>query len=74
MLVFAHTMGEFGVVLMIGGAIPGRTEVVSIRIFQLVEAIQYGEANALAAGLTGFAFLALLALYLIDRRFSRLGA
>ncbi len=73
-LVFAHTMGEFGVVLMIGGGIPGKTEVVSIRIFQLVEAIQYGEANRLAAGLTGFAFLALLALYLIDRRFSRFRA
>ena len=73
-LVFAHTMGEFGVVLMIGGAIPGKTEVVSIRIFQLVEAVQYGDADRLAAGLTAFAFLALLALYLIDRRFSRLRA
>ena len=73
-LVFAHTIGEFGVVLMIGGAIPGRTEVVSIRIFQLVEALQFGQAYALAGGLAAFAFLALLALFLIDRRFSRIEA
>ena len=72
-LVFAHTIGEFGVVLMIGGGVPGRTEVVSIRIYQLVEALQYGQAHALAAGLAGFAFIALLVLFLIDRRFSRLG-
>src|SRR5207302_8882301 len=42
-LVFAHTVGEFGVVLMIGGAIPGKTEVLSIRIYQLVEALRFGE-------------------------------
>ena len=73
-LVFAHTIGEFGVVLMIGGGVPGRTEVVSIRIYQLVEALQYGQAHALAAALAAFAFISLLALYLIDRRFARLGA
>jgi molybdate transport system permease protein len=67
-LVFAHTIGEFGVVLMIGGAIPGRTEVVSTRIYQLVEALQFGEAHRLAAGLGLGAFAALLALLLIDRR------
>ena len=70
-LVFAHTIGEFGVVLMIGGGVPGRTEVVSIRIYQLVEALQYGQAYALAGSLAAFAFLALLALFLIDRRVSR---
>ncbi len=73
-LVFAHTIGEFGVVLMIGGAVPGQTEVVSIRIFQLVEALQYGQAYALAGGLAAFAFAALLVLFLIDRRFSRFEA
>ncbi len=73
-LVFAHTIGEFGVVLMIGGGVPGRTEVISIRIYQLVEALQYGQAHALAAGLAAFAFLALLLLFLIERRFSRPGA
>jgi molybdate transport system permease protein len=67
-LVFAHTVGEFGVVLMIGGAIPGKTEVVSIRIYQLVEALQFGEAHRLAAGLVAFAFVVLFALFLLDRR------
>lgn len=67
-LVFAHTVGEFGVVLMIGGAIPGRTEVISVRIFQLVENLQYGDAHRLAAGVVVFAFAALLALLLLDRR------
>ncbi len=67
-LVFAHTVGEFGVVLMIGGAIPGKTEVLSVRIYQLVESLQFGEAHKLAAGLLIFAFLVLLSLLLIDRR------
>lgn len=67
-LVFAHTVGEFGVVLMIGGAIPGKTEVLSIRIYQLVEALQFGEAHRLAAGLVIFAFVALFALLVLDRR------
>jgi molybdate transport system permease protein len=67
-LVFAHTIGEFGVVLMIGGAIPGKTEVISVRIYQLVESLQYGEAHRLAAGVVGFSFLALLGLLLVDRR------
>jgi len=66
-LVFAHTIGEFGVVLMIGGGIPGKTEVVSVRIYQLVESLQYGEAHRLAAGLVVFAFVVLLAMLLIDR-------
>jgi molybdate transport system permease protein len=67
-LVFAHTIGEFGVVLMIGGGIPGKTEVISVRIYQLVESLQYGEAHRLAAGVVIFSFLALLALLLVDRR------
>jgi molybdate transport system permease protein len=67
-LVFAHTIGEFGVVLMIGGSVPGKTEVISTRIYQLVESLQYGEAHRLAAGVVVFSFAALLALLLIDRR------
>ena len=67
-LVFAHTVGEFGVVLMIGGAIPGRTEVLSTRIYQLVESLNYGEAHRIAAGLVAFAFAALLAMLLVERR------
>lgn len=70
-LVFAHTVGEFGVVLMIGGAVPGKTEVVSTRIYQLVESLQFGEAHRLAAGLIAFAFAVMLAMLLIERTGSR---
>jgi molybdate transport system permease protein len=61
-LSFAHTVGEFGVVLMIGGNIPGQTRVASVQIFDHVEALQYGEAHNLAAVLLAFSFLVLLAL------------
>jgi molybdate transport system permease protein len=67
-LVFAHTVGEFGVVLMIGGSIPGKTEVLSTRIYQLVESMDFGEAHRIAGGLVLFAFLALLGLLLAERR------
>jgi molybdate transport system permease protein len=70
-LVFAHTIGEFGVVLMIGGAIPGKTEVISVRIYQLVESLQYGDAHRLAAGVAAFSFAALLAMLLVDRGWDR---
>jgi len=70
-LVFAHTVGEFGVVLMIGGAIPGRTEVVSIRIYQLVEALQFRQAHRLAAALVLFSFAVLFALLMLERRAGR---
>ncbi|MDR2364748.1 MAG: molybdate ABC transporter permease subunit [Zoogloeaceae bacterium] len=60
---FAHTIGEFGVVLMIGGNIPGKTQVLSVRIYDYVEAMEYGEAHILAAGMVIFSFLVLLALY-----------
>ena len=67
-LVFAHTVGEFGVVLMVGGGIPGRTEVLSTRIYSLVESLQFGVAHRIAAALVAFAFVALLGLLLVDRR------
>ena len=60
---FAHTVGEFGVVLMIGGDIPGQTRVLSVLIYDQVEAGAYARAHWLAAGLVVFAFLVLLALY-----------
>ena len=66
-LVFAHTVGEFGVVLMIGGAIPGQTEVVSVRIYQLVESLKFDEAHLLAAGLLAFAFCVLMVISILDR-------
>ena len=71
LLVFAHTVGEFGVVLMIGGAIPGKTEVVSIRIFQMVEQVDWPGAHRLAGGLMIFAFVVLLVLLIIDRKFGQ---
>ncbi len=67
-LSFAHTVGEFGVVLMIGGNIPGRTQVVSTQIYGHVEAMEYAQAHTLAAGMLAFSFLMLLPLYLIRRR------
>ncbi|MBS1208420.1 MAG: modB [Proteobacteria bacterium] len=63
---FAHTVGEFGVVLMIGGNIPGQTRVVSVQIFDHVEALEYVQAHWLAGGMVVFAFLVLLALYTLN--------
>ena len=60
---FAHTVGEFGIVLMIGGNIPGKTRVVSVQIYDHVEALEYTQAHWLAGGLVLFSFLVLLALY-----------
>jgi molybdate transport system permease protein len=68
---FAHTVGEFGVVLMIGGSIPGRTRVLSIAVYEHVEALEYGQAHAIAAGMLGFSLLILLALYTLNRRLDR---
>lgn len=60
---FAHTVGEFGVVLMIGGNIPGETRVLSVQIYDYVETLEYGRAHILAAGMLVFSFLVLLILY-----------
>ncbi len=65
---FAHTVGEFGVVLMIGGNIPGRTKVLSTAIFDDVENAQWREASVLAGGMAGFAFAVILAVALLGRR------
>ena len=70
-LSFAHTVGEFGVVLMIGGNIPQKTRVVSTQIYGHVEALQYTQAHALAAGMLVFSFAVLLALALLNRRSTR---
>jgi molybdate transport system permease protein len=63
---FAHTVGEFGIVLMIGGNIPGQTRVASVQIYDHVEALEYGQAHWLAGILLAFSFLALLALYTLS--------
>ncbi|MGQ2980981.1 MAG: molybdate ABC transporter permease subunit [Polaromonas sp.] len=63
---FAHTVGEFGMVLMIGGNIPGQTRVLSVQIYDHVEALEYAQAHWLAGGLLLFSFGVLLALYLLQ--------
>lgn len=63
---FAHTVGEFGVVLMVGGNIPNQTRVVSVQIYDHVEAIEYADAHRLAAVMLAFSFTVLLALYVLN--------
>jgi molybdate transport system permease protein len=70
-LSFAHTVGEFGVVLMLGGNIPGRTRVVSTQIYGHVEAMEYAQAHWLAGGMVLLSFTVLLALSLMKRRVGR---
>ncbi|MBU0498924.1 MAG: molybdate ABC transporter permease subunit [Gammaproteobacteria bacterium] len=66
---FAHTLGEFGVVLMIGGNIPGQTQVVSIAIYDHVEAMEYAQAHWISGGLLLLSFLMLITVYALNRRF-----
>ena len=67
---FAHTLGEFGVVLMIGGNIPGSTQVISIAIYDHVESLEYAQAHWISAGLLALSFLLLMTVYAFNRRFS----
>ena len=73
-LSFAHTVGEFGVVLMIGGNIPGQTRVVSTEIFSLVESMDYARAHWLAGGLLVFSFAVLVGLHRLQRPFDRVAS
>jgi len=68
---FAHTVGEFGVVLMIGGNIPGETKVLSVAIFDYVETSQWTQAHLLSAGMVAFSFCVVLAMMLIEKRMMR---
>ena len=68
-LSFAHTLGEFGVVLMVGGNIPGRTKVISIAIYENVETLEYAQAHWLSAILLVFSFAVLLLVFTVNRRF-----
>lgn len=70
-LSFAHTLGEFGVVLMVGGNIPGETRVVSIAIYDHVETLNYAAAHQLSLLLIGFAFVTLFGMFVINKRASR---
>jgi molybdate transport system permease protein len=71
---FAHTVGEFGVVLMIGGSIPGKTKVLSVAIYDYVETSQWTEASVLALGMIIFSFSVILAMTLIEKRVARLAS
>lgn len=66
---FAHTVGEFGVVLMVGGNIPGRTRVISIAIYEQVETLDFATAHVLSAVLLAFSFAVLLLVYTLNRRY-----
>jgi molybdate transport system permease protein len=66
-LSFAHTLGEFGVVLMVGGNIPGATKVISIAVYEHVETLDYAQAHVLAGGLLAFSFAVLLVVYTLNR-------
>tara|TARA_Y100000588_G_scaffold263743_1_gene278440 strand:- start:946 stop:1626 length:681 start_codon:yes stop_codon:yes gene_type:complete len=70
---FAHTVGEFGVILMIGGNIPGETKVLSITIYDYVETLQWAEAHLLAGGMLVFAFAVILSMIILDKRLGRPG-
>jgi molybdate transport system permease protein len=70
---FAHTVGEFGIVLMIGGSIPGETRVVSVQIYDHVEALEYAQAHAMSGAMLAFSFVVLLALYTFQSKKGLLG-
>ena len=65
-LCFAHTIGEFGVILMIGGSIPGKTKVLSIAIYEHVESLEYQQAHILSSGMLAFSFFTLVLIYLLN--------
>lgn len=66
---FAHTMGEFGVVLMVGGSIPGKTRVLSTTVFDHVEVMEYAQAHIISAAMLLFSFFVLLGVYIVNRKF-----
>ena len=70
---FAHTVGEFGVVLMIGGNIPDRTRVLSVAIYDYAESLQWTQAHILAVGLLGFSFVVIFSMMMLEKRIARPG-
>jgi len=70
---FAHTVGEFGVILMIGGNIPGETKVLSVTIYDYVETLRWTEAHILAGGMLVFSFIVILSMRLLERHIGRRG-
>ena len=73
MLGFAHTVGEFGVVLMIGGNIPGETKVLSVAIYDYVESLQWGEASFLSGIMVAFSFVVILTVMIVEKHAARPG-
>jgi molybdate transport system permease protein len=71
---FAHTVGEFGVVLMIGGSIPGQTRVLSVAIYDYVETGDWGTAHLLAGGMLAFSFVVILTMMMLEKRIGRAGS
>ena len=70
---FAHTVGEFGVVLMIGGNIPDRTKVLSVAIYEYTESLQWAQAHVLAAGMLAFSFAVIFSMMMLEKRIARPG-
>ncbi|CCG08907.1 molybdate ABC transporter permease subunit [Pararhodospirillum photometricum] len=71
---FAHTVGEFGVVLMIGGAVPGETKVLSIALYDYVETMRWSQAHMISGGMLVFSFLVILTMTVLERRLGRKGS
>jgi len=72
-ITFAHTVGEFGVVLMVGGSIPDETKVASVAIYEMVEVMEYGTAHIYSALMVGISFFVLLAVYIFNRKQKKIG-
>lgn len=72
-ITFAHTVGEFGVVLMVGGSIPDETKVASVAIYEMVEIMEYGTAHIYSALMVGISFIVLLAVYIFNRKQKKVG-
>jgi molybdate transport system permease protein len=70
-ITFAHTVGEFGVVLMVGGSIPGETKVASVAIYEMVEVMEYGKAHVYSAVMVALSFLVLLSVYIFNHKQKR---
>ncbi|NOR56541.1 MAG: ABC transporter permease subunit, partial [Sulfurovum sp.] len=72
-ITFAHTVGEFGVVLMVGGSIPNETKVASVAIYEMVEVLEYGKAHIYSGIMVGMSFFVLLAVYIFNHQYKKIG-
>ena len=72
-ITFAHTVGEFGVVLMVGGSLPGETKVASVAIYEMVEVMEYGQAHIYSAIMVFMSFIVLLAVYIFNQKQKKIG-